>query len=422
MNKVFFLAVKDMRVLLSDKGNIFWVFGFPIIFALLFGAIYSSAGEGPTGMKIAVVDNDKSDFSDSYISSLQSSDALEVIYLDRDEAIEQVRKSSIAAAVIINKGFGDGFEALFNSENPKLEVAADPSRGMESGYLQGLLAKAQFEALSNKFTDRNWMKEQTSVWRGEIEDANDLDAEQASLFLDFFDSFGTLLEDVNDENYKIGFEGDILNFSQIDVNREYDGPVTSFQIIFPQAMLWGILGCIATFAISIVKERTGGTFERLLIGPISRAHILAGKGTACFATCVFVMCIQYIGAKLIFKTPIGNLPLFFLACLCTILCFVGLMMFISTLGRTEQSAGGAGWAMMMILAMLGGGMIPLYFMPGWLRSISHISPVKWGIYALEGAIWRKFSFYEIITPCLVLLAFGLISFLLGVYTLRKQSV
>jgi ABC-2 type transport system permease protein len=186
-------------------------------------------------------------------------------------------------------------------------------------------------------------------------------------------------------------------------------------------MLWGILGCIATFAISIVKERTGGTFQRLLIGPIGRAHILGGKGMACFATCVFIICIQYVGAKLIFKTPIGNLPLFFLASLCTILSFVGFMMFISTLGRTEQSAGGAGWAALMIMAMLGGGMIPLYFMPEWLRSISHISPVKWGIYALEGAIWRNFSFVEMAKPCLILLMFGLISFLLGVYTLSRQQ-
>ncbi|MBN1972904.1 MAG: ABC transporter permease [Sedimentisphaerales bacterium] len=421
MNKVFFLAVKDIRVLMSDRGNIFWVLVFPLVFAFFFGAIYSDAGEGPTGMKIAVVDEDKSDFSTSYISKLESSDALKVSLLSREEAIEQVRKSRIAAAVIIKKGMGDGFEAIFNSEEPKIEIAADPSRKMESGYLQGLLAKAQFEALSGNFTDRNWMKDQISQWRGEIEDANDLDTRQANLFLDLFDSFDTLFDDINDQNLKMGFNGDILNFSQTNISRESDGPLTSFQITFPQAMLWGILGCAATFAISIVKERAGGTFQRLLVGPTGRAHILAGKGAACFITCSFIMCIQYIGAKLFFKMPVGDLPLFVLAYLCTILCFVGIMMLISTLGRTEQSAGGAGWAIIMIMAMLGGGMMPLYFMPAWLRSLSNISPVKWGIYALEGAIWRNFSLMEIAIPCLILLAIGFAAFLLGVYSLSKQQ-
>jgi len=119
--------------------------------------------------------------------------------------------------------------------------------------------------------------------------------------------------------------------------------------------------------------------------------------------------------------PISNLPLFVMAALCTLLCFVGLMMFICTLGRTEQSVGGAGWAILMMMAMIGGGMVPLVFMPSWLRPFSHISPVKWSIFALEGAIWRNFSLTEMINPCLVLLAIGTTAFLLGVVMLRRQD-
>jgi ABC-2 type transport system permease protein len=134
-----------------------------------------------------------------------------------------------------------------------------------------------------------------------------------------------------------------------------------------------------------------------------------------------MMCILSIGAKVIFKTSINNFLLFIPAAICTLLCFVGLMMFICTLGRTEQSAGGAGWALVMIMAMIGGGMVPLVFMPSWLRPFSHISPVKWSIYALEGAIWRDFTFRDLINPCLVLLMIGSTAFLLGVFMLRRQD-
>ena len=79
MSKAMLLAVKDVKVLLSDKGNIFWVFGFPVIFALFFGAIYSGMGEGPRGMKIAVVNEDGSEFSSEYVSTLESYDSLTVI-------------------------------------------------------------------------------------------------------------------------------------------------------------------------------------------------------------------------------------------------------------------------------------------------------------------------------------------------------
>lgn len=419
MNKALLLAVKDVRVILNDKGNIFWVFGFPVIFALFFGAIFSGMGREPSGMKIAVVDEDESEFSKLYLSKLESSESLETVGLGREEALDQVRRGKVSAAVMLKSGFGDGFGAIFAGGDSKLEIASDPARRMESAYLQGLLAKAQFEVLAEGFANRDWMRNQVDTWREQV--STGLDGEQARLFLDFFDSLDTLVQDVEDQNFKPALEGDLLNIKRIDVQRQSDGPASPFQITFPQAMIWAILGCTATFAISIVKERTNGTFARLRVAPLGRTHILGGKGLACFGTCAFVMCIQWIGAKLIFKMPVDSPLLLVLAGACTISCFAGFMMFVSTLGRTEQSVGGAGWAMLMIMAMLGGGMIPLFVMPPWLRPISHFSPVKWGIYALEGAIWRHFTLLEMLGPCLILLAIGTTFFALGILILRRQE-
>ncbi|MEJ2702941.1 MAG: ABC transporter permease [Sedimentisphaerales bacterium] len=268
------------------------------------------------------------------------------------------------------------------------------------------------------------MKDQVGSWRDDIKKAggaNDLDAKQTKLYLDFFDSLDTLITDVNEENIRAGFDGDMLNFAKLEVSRERESPIAPFQITFPQVLLWGFIGCTATFAISIVKERTRGTFDRLRVGPIGRTHILAGKGLSCFFTCVLVMCILFVGAKAIFKMPVGKPLLFIPAALSTILCFVGLMMFMCTLGRTEQSVGAAGWAILMIAGMLGGAMMPLAFMPSWMLPLSHFSPVKWGIYALEGAIWRDFTFTEMIGPCAILLAIGTLFFSLGVVMLRRQE-
>jgi hypothetical protein len=42
---------------------------------------------------------------------------------------------------------------------------------------------------------------------------------------------------------------------------------------------------------------------------------------------------------------------------------------------------------MILMAMFGGGMIRLLFVPGFMRTLSHFSPVKWSMLDLEGAIW-----------------------------------
>ncbi len=415
------LAVKDFRVLMASKGNVFWVLGFPLLFALLFGAIYSSEGKGPTGMKLAVVDEDQSEFSQLYVTHLESEEALKVTRVDREQALNEVRKGQSAAAVVIRPGFGKGFSGFFDANDPKLQIAADPGQKMQGAYLQGLLAKAQFEVMAQRFRDRKWMRGQMDTWRDEIKRARGSLGEDTSVYLRFFDSMDKFLTDVNDRTYTGRMGNDILNVAKLDVARDYDGPQTSFQITFPQAILWGILGCVATFAISIVHERTTGTFQRLRIGPLSQAQILAGKGLACFLACAFVIGLLVLIGKLVFHVPIGSPALFLLGVLCTCLCFVALMMLISTLGKdgTERRRRRLGDP----------------HDPGHVRRRDDAaglhaavdaqrqspSPIKWGILAMEGGVWRHFSLTEMLLPCGVLLALALTFFTLGVLMLRRAQ-
>jgi len=415
MKKLLFLAIKDLKVMFSDKSNFFWVFGFPTLFALFFGAIFSGASDGPSGMKIGVVNDDPSEFAAIYIDKLSDNEALKVVPMQREEALDQVRRGKISAAVIIKEDFSEGF-GLFN-ETPAMEIAVDPSRKMEAQYLQGMLAKAKFEAIAEKFTDVTWLREHINTWRQEVVESNEIDESLKEAMLKYIDAGEGMLGTVED----FSFDGDIMNVATTEVEGTHKTEFTSFQLTFPQAIIWGIMGCSATFAISIVQERQKGTFERLRLGPIRRAHILGGKGAACFVTCIAVVCFLFTVAKLGFKMPMRSLPTFILAAACVIFCFVGLMMFISTLGRTEQSAGGAGWAIFMVMAMLGGGMVPLIFLPSWLGPVSNISPIKWSILALEGGIWRTLSLGEMAGPLAVLLAIGSAAFIFGVTILLRRD-
>jgi ABC-2 type transport system permease protein len=107
------------------------------------------------------------------------------------------------------------------------------------------------------------------------------------------------------------------------------------------------------------------------------------------------------------------------AILSAAVCFCGMMMLLAVLARTEAAAGGFGWAILLIMAMLGGGMIPLFVMPGWMQRVSGVSPVNWAIRAMEGAIWRDFTAQQMLAPCAMLLAFGLVCFALGVFGFKR---
>ena len=205
-----------------------------------------------------------------------------------------------------------------------------------------------------------------------------------------------------------------LRIVEAAVVRERTRPQNAYAVSFPQGIIWGMTGCAAAFGISLVLERMRGTLIRLRIAPISRMQILAGKALACFlATITISVCLLLIGAAFFGVRPswVAHLAA---AVVCSSSAFVGIMMFLSVLGKTERSAGGIGWAALLVMSMLGGGMIPLFVMPAWMQTLSGVSPMKWAVLAIEGALWRNFSLQEMLLPCGILLGIGLISFSLGV--------
>jgi ABC-2 type transport system permease protein len=145
---------------------------------------------------------------------------------------------------------------------------------------------------------------------------------------------------------------------------------------------------------------------------------MIGKALACFVTIVAVEFLLLLLGVVLFGIRPASWLLLLAAALAVAVCFVGIMMTVAVLGRTEQAAGGLGWAIMMPLTMFGGGMIPLFVMPAWMQTVSNVSPVKWGILALEGATWRGFSAAEMALPVGVLVLVGVAGFGLGVRLFR----
>jgi len=59
-------------------------------------------------------------------------------------------------------------------------------------------------------------------------------------------------------------------------------------------------------------------------------------------------------------------------------------------------------------------------MPRWMATTGNFSPVKWAILAMEGALWRGFSLREMLLPCAILVAVGIVTFAIGVRTFRAE--
>ena len=429
MGAILFLALKDIRLLMRDKFGLFWLLAFPLLMALFFGSIFSGGSSGRAAMKVAVTDLDNTEASQDFMDQLDSSSALTVLRIPEDSARTMVRKGKAVAFLVLLPGFGDWDNMFGEDTSATMIQGIDPSRKAEAGYLQGIIMQAWFSRLQSMFSNPTQGRDYVSQVQSRLTVDTNLQPEQRKVLQDLLDGLGTFMAEANtgvftgtggDSSSSRGFmQGPRIKTE--DVMLSESGPRSSWEVTFPQALLWALLGCTAAFAIAIVSERTRGTLLRLRLSPLSRAHILAGKGLACFITAVGVCVLLLAIGKVIFNVRTPDLTALGLAIVCTAICFVGLMMLMSVMGKTEQSVGGAGWAILLIFSMTGGGMVPLMFLPKWMVPVSHLSPVKWGIYALEGAIWRGFTLAEMALPLTVLTLVGLVTFVIGVLVFRKTS-
>jgi ABC-2 type transport system permease protein len=427
------LAKKDLVLLVRDRTGLAFTLGVPILFAVFFGTIFGGDDDIESAIPLAVVDLDGSEWSEAFVARLERAEELGITRMDtREAASNAVRLGDYAAYVVIRPDFGRRLRAFFAGEPPEIELGVDPSRRAEAGMLEGVLTRYAVDGMVAMFTNPEVMLPTLRDLREGIRadpGAGVFERETVAVFYDHLDTFLAALDDEIEAavasaatdgtgtSAGVGFEP--IRVVSADVAVGSDGPRTAYDFSFPQGIVWGLITTIMVFATSLVTERTRGTLVRLRMSPLGRIHMLLGKAVACFVTTTAVMVVLFAIGVLVFGIRPMSWPLLALAVICTSAGFVGVMLLLSTFGDNERTTSNIGWAVMMVMAMLGGGMIPLFTMPDWLRAASHVSPLKWAVLSIEGGLWRGFSLAEMLPACAVLLVVGAVCFGIGVKTFKE---
>jgi ABC-2 type transport system permease protein len=426
LGPVLALAGKDLRLLVRNRSALFFSLGWPVLIALFFGLVFGGGGERGK-IQVGGVDEDGSPASAALLRRLAATEGVQVTPLARAEAEARVRSGKLTAAVLVPKGYAESEARLFYGAPRRLELAVDPARTAEAAMLEGILTGAAMQSMQDIFSGADASRKLVDTALADLEKTPK--GKQRSSTERFLEELGTYLDTQSKPDPAAAgtaAAGGAGGWKPLEIEKrvlraERVGPASAFDVTFPQGMIWGVIGCSLGFALSLVQERTRGTLTRLRAAPLSAGHVLAGKALACFTAITAVEALLFAVGRFGFGVRPSSWWLAGAAALSVAVCFVGIMMLVAVLGKNEQSASGLGWAIMMPLTMLGGGMVPLFAMPAWMQAAGTVSPVKWSILALEGAIWRGFTPAELAVPCAVLLAVGLVGFLAGAWRYRAQA-
>jgi ABC-2 type transport system permease protein len=426
------LAGKDLTLLSRDRFALFWVLVFPLFYGLFFGSVFAgepTAGAGTAPVPITVVDRDGSPASRRLLERLAQHPALRLVGAtgeSQELAEARVKKGECIACVQVPAGYGASPLWLFGAAvagggDGAFELGIDPTRRAEAGLLHGILVQTAFACAVEQLGDRDTVRGELRRLQEALRGAKELGGGERIAMQALVGAVDRLLADVDDAALaRLPQLVDVNGRLRLrDLTRPSGGPRSSYEVMFPSAAIWGLMSVVLSFAVMLVRERTQGTLLRLCTAPFGPITLLAGKALACFVACMASMGVLLAFGNLLLSVRISSPWLGLLAMACTAFCFTGLMLVAAVLGRSEQAVTGAAWGVLLPMAMIGGGMIPLVAMPAWLAALSDVSPVKWGILALEGAVWRGFTLGDCALPCGILLAVGGVGFVVATLVFRR---
>ncbi|KRL98810.1 multidrug ABC superfamily ATP binding cassette transporter, permease protein [Liquorilactobacillus satsumensis DSM 16230 = JCM 12392] len=171
--------------------------------------------------------------------------------------------------------------------------------------------------------------------------------------------------------------------------------------------------------ISLLRERTSGTLERLLATPVRRSELIGGYllGFGIFALCqtvvivlfsIFVFKVQILGS--LWNVLLVNILLAFVA--------LALGLFVSSFASSEFQMVQF-IPLIVIPQIFFSGIIPVAQMSAPLRMFAHLMPLYYGGQSLANVVEKGVSFAQIAPNLGILLIFVVIFLVLNQLALRK---
>ena len=189
----------------------------------------------------------------------------------------------------------------------------------------------------------------------------------------------------------------------------------------------GILGMSilfsSTFAgLSVLWDREFGFLKEIMVAPVSRVSIvlgrIAGGATTTLIQAVFILCISFLMGFKITSVVSVFLALVFMVLIAV--TFISLGLIFASKMRDIQGFSIVMNFVIFPLFFLSGALYPLENFPAWLRYLSRIDPLTYGVDGLRGVLIGVSSL-PVVANFIVMSIFSAIMIVLGAYFFEKSK-
>jgi ABC-2 type transport system permease protein len=370
-----------------DRAALVMTFLLPPLVFLIFASVFSGTTGEDVKLKVAVADDANTAASVRLVQAMLKSPDLRAYGVKGDSA------AAVRRAVRTGKADA-GLVVRADPATPghPLLIISDPSRAVAAPLTQARVQQVMGKQLPDVMLKRTLDVTESAF--GGLTDEQKVNAA---------DSEALVAEDA-----RAGRETPDANmFDREDIQGARKGGGTIAYYAGAVSILFAMFSAMQG-ALSIMDERRSGISDRLLAGTAGMAPVVIGKFLFLVAQGIAQAAAIFLTADLVYGTPVfAHFAPWLVTTALASTCAAGLSLGIVSLCKTREQAQMLSTFVILILAAVGGSMVPRFLMPPWLQKVGLFTPHAWVIEAYQSVLWRDAGIGSVYQAWSVLAAAGL---------------
>lgn len=382
MGPMLAITATSLRRFLRDKSNYFFVFVFPLLLVILIGITFSD--EGASGQVVVVGD---SALAQDLTSTLEEANLTVASAPSADEARDDVARGRADAFALVD---ASDQQAFADGSPVDIEVVAGSSTSSTAARqaIQSAVATLDLSRTTQA------VLVDAGVASGDAQ--RDLRAAKGA-------GPSLVMSVAGDDSLDEAFAG----LGQFDLGAAQ------------QLSLFVFLASLAG-ASSLIQSRQLGVTRRELAAPITTGQVIAGEALGRFAVAMTQGVYIVVGTAVLFDVDWGNMvaSIVVLALFCAVSAAAAMV--LGALLDNDNLAGGVGVGVGLVMAALGGSMLPLELFPDGLLRVSAVTPHHWAYEAYAEIMRRGGGVTDVLPQLGALLGMTVLLLPLGAWLLRRS--
>lgn len=406
--KMIPIAFLYLKTTYSSRTTLIFSLLMPLLFTFVLGQAMEagfSADGTLESWPLAVVDQDQSAWSANLVQRLEADSTLDVRLTSLEQALAEIKDQAMSAALIIPAGFGAALEA---GQTAELEFRQSAEEIAQAQILLEAVNAARAELVGSLAAAD--LSVQVAEAVGLLDGATDAQRQAY---------FARALEDAESQwtvGNPVRVEAEAVTRLETRASIPIGASQSSPGMLVMYALFFTFGG-----GSSLLVERDEGTLRRLLVMPMSKATIMAGKLLGIFLGALVQMAIMILAGQFLFGVQWGQAPLA-LALMLVAYGFAGtaLGLMVAALARTAAQVNAMGTISIMALASLGGAWWPIEIVPPWMQQLALALPTGWAMRGFHDIVTRGLDVDAVLLEAGVLAGFGLLFLGVGIARFRYE--